>query len=402
MTQPYDNTNVHSGDSILEDVYVYGKFNYDFSGDSPIFDNVYIKNNLYVGGISTFVGITTFKDDVFIDGDLSITGLLDINFLTVNKRFEVGAGATVFSVDTRTAANERSQVGGLVGVANTAPFTRVQVGGPSTFFSRIDNEAQFKILEEGTVTVSGFGTVGLGTTNPGHFVGMNTTFTGALKLDSVGPIRIGGHIYDSAESPGVNGYYLNMDNDGIRWIQASPVDQVGILVQDEGTYIPLVGTAQTFSVMNYVQVNSLGLGTDTTIPIPDPDNPTAIARIQTQDLWGYKFTGSFPNTPGAADSSIYRMSKVGIKNSDPAKELDITGELHVTGAVDFDSTLNVDGDTTLNATLDVDGNTDLHANLTVDVDTLLQGKLDVTGVSNFNNTTNASSSTSGGSVTIDG
>ena len=53
MTQPYDNTNVHSGDSILEDVYVYGKFNYDFSGDSPIFDNVYIKNNLYVGGIST-------------------------------------------------------------------------------------------------------------------------------------------------------------------------------------------------------------------------------------------------------------------------------------------------------------------------------------------------------------
>ena len=42
-----------------------------------------------------------------------------------------------------------------------------------------------------------------------------------------------------ANSPGVNGYYLNRDATGIRWIEASPVDQDGILIQDEGTYVPV-------------------------------------------------------------------------------------------------------------------------------------------------------------------
>ena len=87
MTQPYDNTNVHSGDSILEDVYVYGKFNYDFSGDSPTFDNVHIKNNLFVGGLSTHVGVATFLDDVFIDGDLFVGGKFEIEYLDVTLAF---------------------------------------------------------------------------------------------------------------------------------------------------------------------------------------------------------------------------------------------------------------------------------------------------------------------------
>ena len=224
---------------------------------------------------------------------------------------------------------------------------------------------------------------------------MNTGFTGEVKLDVLGPMRLDGHLYDSANSPGVNGYYLNMDLDGVRWVEASPVEQLGILVQDEGVYIPNPGTAQTFSVMNYVQLNSLGLGTDTIIPIPDPDNPTMIARIQSQDLWGF-------TTAGANDSPIYRMTKVGINNNSPSYQLDITGTLHASGDVQFDLKLNVDGATTLNDILDVDLKTDLRDDLEVHQNTLLKGTLDVTGVSNFNNTTDASNSTSGGSVTIDG
>tara|TARA_B100001989_G_scaffold65368_1_gene44206 strand:- start:632 stop:757 length:126 start_codon:yes stop_codon:yes gene_type:complete len=34
MTFPYGTGNVHDSDSIFEDVFVYGKFNYDFTGDS--------------------------------------------------------------------------------------------------------------------------------------------------------------------------------------------------------------------------------------------------------------------------------------------------------------------------------------------------------------------------------
>ena len=98
--------------------------------------------------------------------------------------------------------------------------------------------------------------------------------------------------------------------------------------------------------MNFVEIESQGLGVDTLLPIPDPVNPTAVAKIQTQALWGH--------TNSTNTSPIYRMTKVGILNNNPQVELDVSGELHVTQAVDFDDTLNVDGDVTLNAKVDVD------------------------------------------------
>ena len=369
------NQNAHTGDSVFENVYIYGKLYYDFGGDDLGPQDLTV-NNLTVLENSWFGGIATFKDDVYIEGKLDLFELL------VRHRLDVGVGGTVF-----TGINT-GPFPGRVGVANTAPFERFQVGGPNT----IGNSGE---TDDRAVVITGLGTVGIGTTAPANFVGMNTGFTGEVKLDVLGPMRLDGHLYDSAQSPGVNGYYLNMDNDGVRWIEASPVEQLGILVQDEGVYIPNPGTAQTFSVMNYVQLNSLGLGTDTIIPIPDPDNPTMIARIQSQDLWGF-------TTAGANDSPIYRMTNVGIKNNNPSVELDVTGKLHVTDDVDFDAQLNVDGGTYLNDILDVDGKTDLRDDLEVHKNTLLSGTLDVNGVSNFNNTTDATSSTQGGSVTIDG
>ena len=317
---------------------------------------------------------------------------------------DVGVGGTVF-----TGINT-GPFPGRVGVANTAPFQRFQVGGPNT----IGNSGE---TDDSAVVITGLGTVGIGTTAPANFGGMNTSFTGEVKLDVLGPMRLDGHLYDSAESPGVNGYYLNMDVDGVRWIEASPIDLHGIFVQDEGVYIPNPGTAQTFATMNYVQINSLGLGTDTTLPIPDPDNPTMIARIQTQDLWGFAGSGG--------NASIYRMTKVGINNNNPSYDLDITGTLHATGnvqfdsqltvngntllkgtltvnqATDLDSTLNVDGDTTLNATLDVDGATTLNNTLDVDGATTLNNTLDVDGRTTFNELTDASTTTFA-SVQMDG
>ena len=113
--------------------------------------------------------------------------------------------------------------------------------------------------------------------------------------------------------------------------------------------MPLGGSAQLFSTLNFTQKNSAGLGTDTLIPIPDPNNPTAVLRIQTQDYWGH--------TNQDNDSPIYRMTKVGIKNNNPQATLDITGTVHATSDVDFDATLNVDSNKTLNAKLQIDGKT---------------------------------------------
>ena len=137
-------------------------------------------------------------------------------------------------------------------------------------------------------------------------------------------------------------------------------------MQDNGVDLPIGGTSQLFSHLNFVQINSQGTGTDSLVPIPNTSNPTTIADIQTKSFWGF-----------TTDEDIFRMSKVGINNNSPSAQLDITGTLHATGNVDFDSSLDVDGATTLNSTLDVDG------------------------VTTFNNTTDSSSTTTG-SVQIDG
>ena len=298
-----------SGDSVFENITIWGNTNL---------------NTLNVYGEVLFYENATFKKDVIIEGKL------DIDELLVRTRFDVGIGGTALNIDTRT---ER------VGIFTATPLQKFQ------FNSGISS----------SVVITDEGRVGIGKTNPEFgIVGLNTAAQGELKLDVDGSISIARNIYDSAGAPGINGYYLNRDATGVRWIQASPVDQLGILVQDEGTYIPNPGTAQTFFALNFVQINSAGLGTDTIIPIPDPDNPTAIARIQSQDLWGYN-----------EDNDIYRLSSVGIQQDQPGATLDVNG------------TLNVDSSTTLNSTLDVDG------------------------VATFNDATDATSTTSG-SVQIDG
>ena len=384
MTQNYGNQNTHSGDSIFEDVYIYGKLNYDFRGDADFRDLEV--DSLKVLGNSWFGGIATFKDNVFIEKELFT------EYLTVVQRLDVGVGGTALHADVRgndKGAPNYDEPGTVadfqkvrVGVANTEPLHRFQVGGPNTMGTYYGGN-----IEEGantTFVISGLGTVGIGLTEPGKLSTYDSTnpASGVIKLDLDGSVHISRNIFDSAESPGVNGYYLNRDATGIRWIEASPIAMEGIYVQEEGTYLPTVGAAQTFSTINFWATNSLGVGTDNVTAIPDPDNPTNIARIQHQDYWGY-------TTPGDVNTSIYRLTKVGIKNNAPSRDLDITGTLRATQNVDFDAELDVDGATTLNNTLDVDGATTLN-------DTL-----DVDGVATFNNETDALSPTTG-SVQIDG
>ena len=300
---------------------------------SNVFEDVYIYGDLFYdftrGGIGTIAANDlNLSGDLYVGGDSLFVGVatflsdvdfdnLQVGIATITERLDVGVGGTV-----------------LVGVAS----------GP------------------------GSGNVGIGSTIPEQ------------KLDVAGSVKIDADIYDSANSSGQNGYYLNQDVSGVRWISASPVDQLGIFVQDQGTYIPKTGTAQTFTTLNFLDNNSLGIGTTSIIPIPNPSNPTMIADIESYDLWGYNDT-----------NNIYRMTKVGINNDAPSAQLDISGTVHATGAVDFDSTLNVDGNTTLKGTLTVDSTSILKSTLNVQAATDLDSTLNVDGTSRLRGNVTADS-----------
>jgi len=309
-------------------------------------ENATIDENLSVGGISTFTGF------VDVNNSMDIAGIL-----TVRTRLDVGLAGTALNVDTRTNnigiftsdSTDGSRLSFGFNEEGLSIDTRTRNIG--IFTANPVQSFQFNPGIISTLVITDDGRVGIGTTQPESGIsGLDNSGQGELKLNIKGSVSIDRNIYDSAGSPGINGYYLNRDSTGIRWIQASPVDQLGILVQDDGTYIPIgdVGVAQTFSVLNFTQINSNGTGTDNLVPIPDPSNPTMIAKIQTKDFWGF------------TSNDIYRMSKVGVNNSSPSAQLDITGTVHATGDVDFDSALNVDGATTLEATT-TDGLLDINA-----------------------------------------
>jgi len=177
-------------------------------------------------------------------------------------------------------------------------------------------------------------------------------------------------------------------------------------VQDQGVFIPTDDLAQAFAALNFVQTNSLGVGTDTLIPVVNSGNPNWIADIRTQDLWGFSGVGNSASiyrltNVGIGTSAIFERFQVGSTGEDlvvtslgfvgigltiPTFKLDVNGNLHVVNEVEFDSTLDVDGATTLNDTLDVDGATTLNSTLDVDSATTLNDTLDVDGSTTLNDT----------------
>ena len=362
-----DSTNFTNKVEFTNDVFVYGKLYAEIDSQDINFDDNQSFNSI------------TINDNLFVNGSSTFVGPVDIDYLTVYHRHNVGASGTVFVAISSTSELD-GQVGGRVGIGTTQPDARLQVGIADTSFVVDDlglvgigttQPAQKFQVNTGSnsLVVTGLGTLGVGIDNPGAF-GIDNSAHGTLKADFDGSIRIARNIYDSSGSPGQNGFFMNRDANGIRWVSFTPVETEGVFLQNEGIFVPAVGAAQSFTVLNFVQRNSFGQGTDTLeATAQDPTTITGVSTIFTQDLWGHQGTG--------AGAAIYRQSRVGINQANPQSQLDVNGDLHVSSAVAFDSTLNVNGAVTFDNTLDVDG------------------------LTTFNETSDATSTTSA-SVQIDG
>ena len=174
MTVNPDNT--FSGNSIFEDVYVYGQLITQLDVVSE-FGDVRIDGTLEVGrakgvGELGVPGIATFHDDVHLKSYLEVLGKADFRDDVLFGN--ISSGQSLYAPT-------------LVGIITQSR-------------------------------------VGIGTSVP------------TQTLDVGGSVRITKDIFDSNNSSGANGYYLNQDTDGIVWLPVSPGFSEGIFVQDEGSY----------------------------------------------------------------------------------------------------------------------------------------------------------------------
>ena len=325
-----------SGDSIFENIYVHGKLVTPEEAVT-IFNSILVRS-----GLTVQTGPSTFGHD-------NLAGGQTYGVKIVGWAPEGGGGFDESGGSGRTGS---LLVSGDVDVATAIAVT----------------DRKFRVGFGGTTLTADAsrGRIGLGSVAPEQV------------LDVAGSVKIDNDIFDSTNSSGVNGAYLNQDAGGIRWVTVTPGNAASILVQDEGVYLQRSGVAATFTALNFVQENSAGVGTDTLIPSLDADNPNFIGRITTRDLWGHSGTGN--NAP------IYRMTNVGIQNNNPSSTLDVTGTLHVTGSVDFDSSLNLDGPAIFNSTLSLQGNATLQSNLTVQGGGDFDTTLNVDGATTLNST----------------
>ncbi len=365
--------------------------------------------NLNVTGLSTFTGITT-QQSTFFGNQLSVSGLS-----TFNDNIRV-SGTGNLILDGSGSQSLILQDGDAAGIQisyRTIPdeFTIEKQEDGSKFFladrdsGRVElyhgDEKKLETIGTG-ITVFGdivvpdvgirTSRVGLGLTfdeiRPVTTTYFNDVGVGTLRLAVDGSISISKNIYDSAGSPGANGFYLQRDQIGIRWTAFEPTETEGIFIQDEGTFIPTVGTAKSYSIINFASVNSLGRGTDNVIATDGGfDNPgggnVGLSTIFTTDLWGFIGVG--------ATASIYRLSNVGIGTALPASssQLDVRGDvefrnqLQVAGLATFTSpitgtsNLRLTGLSTFLSNVDVDADLDVSSHAGV-------GSFTVTGVSTFN------------------
>ena len=410
----------------------------NFTRKAEFTDDVFVYGNLYANVRSeniVFSETTTLADlnveNIFLSGGISGSSGV-FGCLTAKNKFDVGLAGTVFTAISEADGCGSQSTAGRVGIGSTQPDGRFQVGvGGATLDPKfpidpfqsvfiITDDAKTGIgttlpsqkfqIGVGTdaLSFSGLGTLGIGTTNPGNFTGYNSNEVvyGPLRADFDGSIRVARNIYDSAGSVGANANFLSRDQDGIRWVSFTPVETEGVFLQDEGTFVPTVGTAQSFTVLNFVQRNSDGQGTDTLIPTAqDPNTVTGVATIFTQDLWGHQGTG--------AGAAIYRQSRVGINQQNPLYQLDVNGNFHVSSDVKFDSTLEVDGETTFQDSVIINADNEFFKiqtnggvdKFTVDTDngnTDIKGTLDVAGNTRIASSQSSSNKDSGALIIQNG
>ena len=204
-----------TGDSGFENVYVYGKFNYDFSGE-----NLNVKS-LNVTGISSFTSDVTFTGDITLDEitarNANVTGVATVGTsLYLNGKLfdgdgDFGTAGQLLSSDgtdlnwidaSTTSVANANNVGTNANSTNADQF--ITFVGASSGNNPIRVDADLK-YNPSTNTLSAINIAGSST---------------AVNLNVTGNLTVGGQFKDGDGNFGTSGQVLSSDGTDTAWINA--------------------------------------------------------------------------------------------------------------------------------------------------------------------------------------
>ena len=221
-------------------------------------------SDIYVAGVTTVVGVATFKNDVYVDGNLNVVG--DITYDEVTGRNIYISGLSTFvGVSTfESAVGFRTDVfiSGMSTVVGVATFRdNVFIDGTATIKGdlNVTGDISYDQVTGREIYISGLSTfVGLSSFVSGVYIGGITTTAGSGGITTTGgDLYVGGdlHVKGDAEIIGV-------------LTATSFSGSASIGLSSEGTYV-----GAGVSLLNLASTNG------TAWTISDPSSGVATATI---------------------------------------------------------------------------------------------------------------------------
>ena len=234
-----------TGDSGFENVYVYGKFNYDFSGE-----DLKVKS-LDVTGISSFTSDVTFTGDITLDEitarNANVTGVATVGTgLYLNGKLfdgdgDFGTAGQLLSSDgtdlnwidaSTTSVANANNVGTNANSTNADQFITFVSASSGNNPIRVDTDFRYN---PSTNTLSAINIAGSST---------------AVNLNVTGNLTIGGQLKDGDGNFGTAGQVLRSDGTNTEWVNtgsltAGAAAEVGVSAATASAnhFITMVDTA---------------------------------------------------------------------------------------------------------------------------------------------------------------
>lgn len=140
-------------------------------------------------------------------------------------------------------------------------------------------------------------------------------------------VSVRGDVVDSVGFTGGIGYFLSQDINGVRWVEAPPIETNAILILENGS---IVG-AGSFIGINFVAEKD----PDFIAVVPDPLNPQ-LARVSYDIRWvrknfgankgistGFGADGTYASIPGFGTTEAVGVTSVGIGTDEPRDDFQV-------------------------------------------------------------------------------